>query len=124
MSLEITKDTKRILADWLIERWGRCPTPRQGWQGHAPSFSLYPRHVCDVPKDEPDVAQEIQEIQAIQERAASARRIRPSRKATETQGMDTVVRPEGPNGEVSRPLRPFVSLWETSPFSGRQGRPQ
>ena len=29
---------------------GRCPTPRQGWQGHAPSFSLHPRHVCDVPK--------------------------------------------------------------------------
>ena len=75
MSLEITKDTKdtkRILADWLIERWGRCPTPRQGWQGHAPSFSLHLRHVCDVPKDEPDVAQEIQEMQAIQERGKRA----------------------------------------------------
>ena len=29
----------------------------------------------------------------------------------ETQGMGTVERPEGPNGEVPRPLRSLVSLW-------------
>ena len=33
---------------------------------------------------------------------------------TETQGMGTVVRPAGPNGEVPRPLRSFVSLWKTA----------
>ena len=29
--------------------------------------------------------------------------------------MGTVERPEGANGEVPRPLRSFVSSWETSP---------
>ena len=33
---------------------------------------------------------------------------------TETQGMGTLVRPAGPNGEVPRPLRSFVSSWKTS----------
>ena len=33
---------------------------------------------------------------------------------TETQGMGTVVRPEGPNGEVPRPLRSFCVFVERS----------
>ena len=40
-----------------------------------------------------------------------------SRKTEEAQGMGTVVRPSGQNGEVPRPLRPFVSSWKLSPDS-------
>ena len=36
-----------------------------------------------------------------------------SKKTLETQGMGTLVRRNAPNGEVPRPLRSFVSLWET-----------
>ena len=32
----------------------------------------------------------------------------------ETQGMGTVVSPEGANGEVPRPLRSFVSSWKST----------
>ncbi len=31
--------------------------------------------------------------------------------------MGTVERPEGPNGEVPKPLRPFVSSWILKPLS-------
>ena len=35
-----------------------------------------------------------------------------SKKTTETRGMDTVEGPEGPNGEVPRPSRPFFVFVE------------
>ena len=53
---------------------------------------LHPRHVCDVPSTMDDAF----------------------RKTKASQGMGTVERPVGPNGEVPRPLRSFVFLWETS----------
>ena len=37
MFLEITKDSKGILADWMIGCVGRCPTPRQGETPLAPA---------------------------------------------------------------------------------------
>ena len=37
------------------------------------------------------------------------------KKTPETQGMGTVVRPSGPNGEVPRPLRSLRVFVETSP---------
>ena len=53
-------------------------------------------------------------MQEIQERHQSAATQGVSHEKTETQGMGTVVRPAGPNGEVPRPLRPFVPSWRRS----------
>ena len=47
---------------------GRCPTPRQGEAPPAPAA-----HPADVPRGDPDGAQEIQEIHEIQEWRARAR---------------------------------------------------
>ena len=91
------------LADW--KGVGHCPTPRQEALPLAPGrekFSLYPRHVCDVPKYDGWSFS----------------------KTTETQGMGTVERPEGPNGEVPRPLRSIRVFVENFPsradLTGRQ----
>ena len=57
---------------------GRCPTPRQGETPPAPAGT-----------------------------SATCRGVPLLEKTTETQGMGTVVRPEGTNGEVPRPLCSF-----------------
>ena len=49
MFLAITKDTKGLI-DWLIGMWGSAPHPGRE------KFSLHPRHVCDVPKDDAETA--------------------------------------------------------------------
>ena len=93
--------------------WGAAP--RSGRE----KFSLHPRHVCDVPKDDRKPLCTMVCLTPPQGRSCiswtsciSCAAFWFSKKSTEAQGMGTVVRPAGPNGEVPSPLRSFVSSWK------------